>query len=768
MYSFDVFDTLITRVTATPKGIFALLQHHLQETQKENQIFFSAYIKANFFSIRIGAEQVARNTYCKNGIEDVTLEQIYSVLVKEHLLTESQAEYLCKVERTLEVESVRGIPGNIGKVKMLLKQGERVVLISDMYLDAATIYAMLRKVDPIFSSIPLYVSSDKEKKGKWTGSLFRLVKEQEQVSYEEWHHCGDNQDSDYQVPKQLGILCELYKPERLLGVEEEYIKQYESEASIQLAIGCAKLARIYGKKNTAYQLGCSIGGTILYPYVQWLLEDAVTRKIKRLYFIARDGYLLKELADHLIKLNNLEISTYYLYGSRLAWRIPEGEDWKEEQIAIYWRSFEFMIKNPADLASFFQISEEELLLYLPEGLKQEEKIWTVPVVKTLLNHLLANTTFSCFLYKKYQEKKEKVIAYLKQEVDTTGETFAFVDLAGTGFTQECLVKIMRGYYKGKVQNYFYRRDMVMEGECKNYVFYPYYVPYYVLLEMMCRAPHGQTIGYQRNQDGKMEPILSTVDGEAIKEHGVPEFIQGAKNFTALYGETLKEYKGLTVMNHQIQFYLDYIYYRPSQKVLEYFAEMPNMLTGREQKIMKFAPKLTNREIYHLFWLCDKPMEYIYYGTDLEYSLLRCSEQQKKQIARYKKRYGTCYRKLEQALYHYFYKKEPKKERITLFDFLGSQIVIYGAGKKGQEFYQQVTGKVKGRRYHSKQVVLWIDQNVEQCQKEGLPVVGLEQVKSVEYDQLVIAIAKKETAEKVKQILLTYRVPEEKIYWIYDC
>ena len=176
MYSFDVFDTLITRVTATPKGIFALLQHHLQETQKENQIFFSAYIKANFFSIRIGAEQVARNTYCKNGIEDVTLEQIYSVLVKEHLLTESQAEYLCKVERTLEVESVRGIPGNIGKVKMLLKQGERVVLISDMYLDAATIYAMLRKVDPIFSSIHLYVSSYKEKKGKWTGSLFRLVK----------------------------------------------------------------------------------------------------------------------------------------------------------------------------------------------------------------------------------------------------------------------------------------------------------------------------------------------------------------------------------------------------------------------------------------------------------------------------------------------------------------------------------------------------------------------------------------------------------------
>ena len=59
---------------------------------KNNDAVFSAYIKSNFFSLRIGAEQVARNTYCRNGIEDVTLEQIYDVLVKEHLITEEQAE----------------------------------------------------------------------------------------------------------------------------------------------------------------------------------------------------------------------------------------------------------------------------------------------------------------------------------------------------------------------------------------------------------------------------------------------------------------------------------------------------------------------------------------------------------------------------------------------------------------------------------------------------------------------------------------------------
>ena len=107
--------------------------------------------------------------------------------------------------------------------------------------------------------------------------------------------------------------------------------------------------------------------------------------------------------------------------------------------------------------------------------------------------------------------------------------------------------------------------------------------------------------------------------------------------------------------------------------------------------------------------------------------------------------------------------------MTILDFLGERVAIYGAGKKGQELYQQVTGKgkVQGRRYYA-EVVLWVDQNAEQYQKEGLPVVGLEQVRSVAYDQLVIAIAKKETAEKVKQTLLMYGVPEEKIFWMYGC
>ena len=766
MYSFDVFDTLITRVTATPEGIFALMQMVLQ---KENHSHIPFYIRNNFFSLRIGAEQVARKTYGIDGVEEVTLEQIYDVWIKEHLITKEQADYLGRLERETELASVRGIPENIEKVKQLLKKGEQVVFISDMYLDGKTIQAMLKKVDPVLGSLPLYVSSDPEKKGKWTGNIFPFVKEQEQVSYQDWHHYGDNEESDCKIPKRFGIQCERYQKEELLKIEREYLKGHEAEASVQLSIGCARLARLYGRKSTAYRMGCSIGGVLLYPYIHWMLEDSRENGIKRLYFIARDGFLLKEMADCLIRLRGWEIETKYLYGSRMAWRIPEGEDWKEEVYQIYWRSYEQLMKQPSDLAAFLQVTEEELLPYLPKVMKDPKRIWTVSAIKVTLDMLLGSQEFSKLLSQKYQKKKDLLLAYLQQEIDTKEEAFAFVDLAGTGFTQECLARVMRRYYTGKIHNYFYRRDMVKEGQCENHVFYPYYVRFYVLLEMMCRAPHGQTIGYQRQQTGKVEPILSTTDGEAIREHGVPEFIQGAKDFAVLYGQVLEGYPNMVLENRQIFSYLEYIYYRPDQEVMEYFAEMPNMLTGREEKAVPFAPKLTDKEIHRLFWRQDKPFDHYYNGSDLDYSLRRCSKRQKKQIERYQAAYHTWYGKLERSMYKRIYRKEQEKDKVVLLDFLGKQIAIYGAGKKGQEFYRQVTGKVNvnGRRYHA-EVVLWMDQNVKQCQEEGLPVVGLEEVRSVAYDQLVIAIAKKETAEKVKQTLLTYGVPKEKIFWIYDC
>lgn len=753
LYSFDVFDTLITRNTATPQGIFAIMQQKLEDCIYED---IEKSVRENFYEFRIGAEQVARNTYCRNGTEDITLDKVYGVLVGEKRITIDQAKRLAELEEQTELNSVYGIEENIKKVKELLQKNQRVILISDMYLSKDIIHKMLCKVDQVFENITLYVSSDEPKKNKWSGNLFRLIKEKEGVEYTEWRHYGDNAHSDYKIPINLGIVCEKYYPEELLPIEKSYLENREDNADVQLAIGCSKVTRIKGMKKDSYKLGCSIGGNILYPYVNWILKESLENGIHRLYFIARDGFVLKEIADCLIEQNGYNIQTKYIYGSRIAWRIPRGEEFQKEIWEIYEHSYQDRIFGIQDLAQFFQISKEELANYIPAKVIDKNK-WRVKDVNFILKRLFLSESFMKVLKNAYEKKEQMLINYLQQEIDVSDSNFAFVDLAGSGFTQECLAKVMRTYYEGEIHNYFFRQDVDKQGICINHVFYANYHSYIVLLEMICRAPHGQTISYKKDGNGEIVPLFSDVDKEAIIQHQVPEFIEGVKDFALLFD---KEYTKKIPKLHLISFYLDYIYYRPDKTVLDFFADMPNMLTGREIKMNTYAPKLTDKDLKNIFlYHSQEPVEHFYLGSDFIYSLKRCTEKQRINIEKYKKYNKNVLGKQLKNLYDLFIKRNNKQDNVDLKDFLGNKVVIYGAGKKGQELYDQLL------KESDCNIVLWIDKDYEKYQQMGMDVSSIENIMGLSFDSLVISIVNSNIAKEVEKTLIQMGLKEEKIFWI---
>ncbi len=793
LYSFDVFDTLITRNTATTTGVFAGVQRALLV---RDDIAVSRHVRENFFYLRIGAEQVARNTYCGSDCDDVTPEQIYGVLVKQGQITEKQAKQLQQLEEEAELATVVGIRENIERVKRLVAAGERVVLISDMYLGKEIIRRMLCRTDEIFGTLPLYVSSE-IKKNKWTGRLYEWVREKEAAAYEEWIHVGDNLHSDVAVPQSLGIRCEAYRAEELLPIEKEYLRNRESDWQAQRTIGNARIARILenaetagsangvgsakeagpGLKNrSAYGLGCGIGGPILYPYVKWLLEDSLSRGISRLYFVARDGYILKELADVVIAQNGYPIETKYIYGSRRAWRIASGDELRELFEHSYWDK----VTGMKDFAVLFDVSAEELTEYIPDRLRAEDVFWTPEVVKPLAEMLFATDSFVKLVTKRQQEKRRLLLRYMQQEIELSDEQFAFVDLAGTGYTQECLAKTLKSFYEGKITNYFYRMDGVLEGLCENRVFYPNYVQNYVLLEMLCRTPQGQTVGYQETSDGRIAPVFLNTDEAAIREHGVLEFIEGAKAFADCQEGTQKSgQEKVSAWLPMIQFYLDYIYCTPDEQVADYFGDMPDMLTGREETVRRYAPKLTDTDVINLFSIRgSKPIEYYYHGVDLAYSVKRCSPLQQEKIAEYEKVAATGY--AEQNVAECSEGKsgtakrsgtvgaEMQPERVTAisYDLVAPKIVLYGAGKKGRLFFEQITGvtKVQGRKYCS-EVVLWVDKQYECYRQNSMKISAPEEIQGASYDQIVIAVARKEVADEIKEELYNMGVAKNKILWI---
>lgn len=138
LYSFDIFDTLITRTTATPCGIFSIMEKHLlQDSEYAN---FPEIVKQNFFIIRQEAENFIRtNKKLMYDEQDIKFEDIYKIIKNNYNLNETQINTLMNLELNTEIKNIIPIQKNINTLKELIFKNNRVVLISDMYHSEKTI-----------------------------------------------------------------------------------------------------------------------------------------------------------------------------------------------------------------------------------------------------------------------------------------------------------------------------------------------------------------------------------------------------------------------------------------------------------------------------------------------------------------------------------------------------------------------------------------------------------------------------------------------------
>ena len=92
---------------------------------------------------------------------------------------------------------------------------------------------------------------------------------------------------------------------------------------------------------------------------------------------------------------------------------------------------------------------------------------------------------------------------------------------------------------------------------------------------------------------------------------------------------------------------------------------------------------------------------------------------------------------------------------------GCNIVLYGAGEVGYDFYRQV--KTSG----FVQLILWVDRQFEWFRKLNLPVDDPERISDVDYDYVIITAENRSVYESIRKDLLHMNVHEEKIQWYED-
>ena len=591
LYSFDIFDTLITRTTATPIGIFLIAKQKIEETKELENI--SPFLKDNFAEIRKEAESYSgANQLSLYGKFDCTFDDIYELIGQTYNLNDNETNIIKKIEIETELHNIAPIWKNIERVKSLISENQEVILISDMYYSESTIRYFLTNIDSVFNDIKIFTSSDTAKR-KSNGSLYRYI--QSKYDYKKQIHTGDNEFSDFIQAKWNNIKPIMYNNAKLKPYEKLLLEKCHDNCYFELSIGTSRLIRENTeKKSRAFEFGVSFAAPILYSYVNWILEQTKSRQIKHLYFISRDGYIPKIIADILIEIKKSDIKTHYFYSSRRASRFPD-----EKNITSYIRQVLTELENyitPQMIAERFNISTDELRNYI--AFKNKDSVISQKRLVKLNEILSKNELFKSKVIENNKLKKQLFAKYLKQEIDFSQNDFAFVDINGSGRTQDNLAHIVSNFCPFPIRTfYLHLQSNKTENNNSIKIAYINTVNYISLIpELLCRTATGQTVGYEEI-GGKIEPVCEQVNSSLFEKWGYYDYLEGIKEYTRLFS------KNTSVNNftsNDIDIFIEYIKYIKTsidKESAEILGSIPFCLYGDEKKIGESAPKYSLFNIF---------------------------------------------------------------------------------------------------------------------------------------------------------------------------
>ncbi|MBE6101401.1 MAG: hypothetical protein E7200_04775 [Selenomonas ruminantium] len=533
----------------------------------------------------------------------------------------------------------------------------------------------------------------------------------------------------------------------------------EEDFSAQLLAGAASRTVLEGNLQGVGKLGATLGGPILMPYVEWLLGRSLSLGFKRLFFIARDGYILKRMADVLIERKGLNIKTFYIHGSRRAWRMPSYQGKIGELKELVGWSHGQHICSAEDLADVLQISVEDLRPHLmPEYVEKGHRL-AFEELSAVIMQLDKSDKFRVLLQQKLSAKRQLVVDYLQQEVDVSDEKFAFVELGGGGLTQTCLARLMEIFYKGPIRTFFYKMDRVCmpNDECIFYDFFPSKMKNDLIVEMICRAPEGQTEGYCR-EGRKVVPVKKEEEAEIYREKGYEEYIRGIDIFTKFYAESVVRFEPNPSLKTSLAC-IDYISHQENNEVNDFFAGLPNRVTGRENNTPSFAPPLTKTMVRDIYIRHVGTTAWSYYpGTDFDMSVKRSELYVQRKVDKYKKEGGM----IRERWLKMF---QPIGETRSLqgwwqcpYSLLGRKVVLYGAGKRGQRWYNELSAD------RAIEVVQWLDKDYLFL-KDKLPVTGdMNSLGQNSFDWVMIDFADEKLMESVMEEMQHRGVDIDKIYY----
>lgn len=556
LVSLDLFDTLLFR-----QGISTYLQ------EKKTTQFIRWQLRQKGVSApdeetiqqlrRLASEQLSAESHEKGQHGEYTLAELLSRTVSLCLPdtppidSNELGQRACNFEITEELAHLTPIVGAPAFLSTLSKR-YRLICVTDTPLTKETITQILENtgIGSYFEAV--YVSSH-EGKNKRSGSIFDWVTDDLKVSPASILHLGDNPISDLASPLAHGWHARLLRHKE---VELAY-RDAEQRVALACAFGTPEYLQqplhLECESSAAFLVGKQSFSLAFALFALELIKLDQLHQYRKIYFISRDGYLLKEtfseLATHVRLFNGAETSSKatYLHLSRLSTLCPVGEKGIEQ--AMHYSTL--VNGHQSGLGLFatlgFDIEKYRNLL-LEEGCTEVMLQSLSPdTLARIYSLALHDTPVRKALLSDLHSKRELMEGYLRQHNFFGTGKVLFVDIGWRyriaanlcealadqpEFPElHCLLFGNTGELSSPLfhthPGFFY--DAARDNPLEQLVFH-----HKELIEHICTTNHGTCLGYRRDE-GRIEAILAATEARpALRDDMQKGIVAGVREFAETF------------------------------------------------------------------------------------------------------------------------------------------------------------------------------------------------------------------------------------------
>ena len=610
----DCFDTLLLRTCSADcvkkkwsKKIERLLEFRIN--------------KNKIYDIRRSAERYLIS-FSKNGEFDGSdlFHEIYERLfIESSLQIDFKSENDC-IEKMYEAElesEKESLILNSKHVELMKNFRGSVAVVSDYNMGEKFLRRLFEyfKISNLIDRV--FVSCDYGE-NKYRGGLYQIVLDNLNITPSQAIMYGDSLHNDVENAKKYGITAHLIKQNKILPAENFDNIKIKIEASL------------YPNKSNIFSF--SRLSLSLYLYIERLYKRCVQERIAEVYFLSREGELLKELFDRYLQIFGGEIHTHYLYVSRKAvikstLKTIENED------------FAALKKNAADISleKFLEIlgfsTDERITIYQEFTFDPNKVIqnwWESEEFETLKS----NSVFKNIYARVKNENLKALKKYLKQNNFFDTSKLAIVDVGWKGTIQDGLYAVsdpeqmLFGFYCGVESNASFNRFNRKEGllfsdimgKSKNYDIWSYD---HTFFERLLTASHPSTTGYVISQ-GIVEPVFKEYDTETksyLMIHPIQkQLLQSFKELCIVLKQSsydAEDFISFITKNH-IEAMLNYSIKKAKFQQELYKNQVDNLMTDK-------TTAETNEKLFNKFQIIKKFLHRLHLLKNTEIIIKICAQ-----------------------------------------------------------------------------------------------------------------------------------------------